>query len=47
MATLYHPTLPTTVDVPDSQVADWLEQGWLKPEPTARPAESIYEQMEN
>ena len=47
MATLYHPTLPTTVDVPDSQVADWLEQGWLKPEPTPTPAESIYEQMEN
>ena len=47
MATLHHPTRPTTVDVPDSQVAAWLEQGWLKPEPTARTAESIYEQMEN
>ena len=46
MATLYHPPLPTTVDVPDSQVADWLEQGWLKPEPAARTAESIYEQLE-
>lgn len=46
MATLYHPTLPTTVDVPDSQVADWLEQGWLKLEPAARTAESIYEQLE-
>ena len=46
MATLYHPTLPTTVDVPDSQVADWLEQGWLKPEPAARTAESFYEQLE-
>lgn len=46
MATLYHPTLPTTVDVPDSQVSDWLEQGWLEPEPAARTAESIYEQLE-
>ena len=46
MATLYHPTLPTTVDVPDSQVADWLEQGWLKPEPAAHTAESIDEQLE-
>ena len=48
MATLNHPTIiGHQIDVPDSQVAAWLEQGWLKPEPTARTAESIYEQMEN
>lgn len=31
--TLHHPTLPSTVDVDDSALADWVAAGWLKSEP--------------
>lgn len=30
MATLHHPTLPTSIDVPDSQADAWVEQGWRR-----------------
>ena len=31
---LYHPTIPgRTVEVPDSKVEDWTEQGWRKSAP--------------
>jgi hypothetical protein len=30
---VFHPTLPTTQDVPDEAVDEWLEQGWLKEPP--------------
>lgn len=30
MATIQHPTFPDVQqDVPDKDLADWLEQGWL------------------
>lgn len=31
--TLHHPTLPSTVEVDEKSVAEWVEQGWLKSEP--------------
>lgn len=43
MATVQHPTFPDVQqDVPDKDLADWLEQGWLSdqvtPEPDLAPA---------
>lgn len=35
MATLHHPTLDHKIDVPDSQVEAWVEQGWRKSQPKA------------
>ena len=33
MKTVYHPTLPTSQEVPDDQVDDWVDQGWRKTQP--------------
>lgn len=33
MKTVYHPNLPTSLEVPDEDVADWVEQGWRKTQP--------------
>lgn len=43
MKTVYHPTLPTSQDVPDGDLRDWLASGWLStpPEPVA---DSTYDQ---
>lgn len=35
MTTLYHPTLPSTVEVDDKSVGDWTDAGWRKSEPKA------------
>jgi hypothetical protein len=42
LKTLYHPTFGTPLEVDESAVAEWVEQGWLKSKPkAAREADSI------
>lgn len=33
MKTVYHPTLPTSLEVPDDDVEEWAEAGWRKTPP--------------
>ena len=41
MKTVHHPTIPDhSVDVADSAVQDWVEQGWRKTPLTADKAEA-------
>jgi hypothetical protein len=35
MATVYHPTIDHSIDVPDRDVESWVEQGWRKSKPKA------------
>ena len=48
MAIVYHPTFTDhSLDVPDSEVADWLQQGWTtdsakRAEPETDAADAAY-----
>lgn len=35
-ATVYHPTLDASQEVPKADVAAWAEQGWLKSKPSRK-----------
>lgn len=36
MTTLYHPHSDIVIEVPDSEIAAWTEQGWLTSDPATK-----------